>query len=322
MFCTKCGAKVADGQAFCTACGNKIGAAPVSQPNQTQPAAPAQPKPAKPQFAVPEQLKSIKMPKVNLEKVKLDKIKLDKINLDKFNFKKDSDGEKKPFVNPFAGNKALLVRVLSIACVLLLLLSYSSSVSTSIENIPIVGLALAGSGEDIDELKDEFDDLADMLEKGMEDDEELLEEMLSKSERKDLEKFAKTVRDCGKRFSLNNMSNLLKWYEKLEDTDLDEIIPSIDNVVDEAKEIQAVLSIIKTFLLVGALFCAVFVFFGGFYYRPGLAIFGTVLVALYCLSYCPIWMLFINLIVDIYMIIQASDVKKAKKAAAQAEAVA
>lgn len=300
MFCTKCGAKVPEGNAFCTACGNKVGAVPAKQPIQQpvqQPVQqPAQPKPA------------FKMPKIEFAP----------------RAAKDPNAEKKPFENPFAGNKTLLLKVLSIACALLLVLSYFASVRTSFEKIPIVSMAfnMSGDEESFDKLKEEFEDLSEQLEEGYEKQEDELKDMLSKSEIKSLEKFIDVVKDCAKSFSLNNLSKLLSCYEDLADTDLDELSPSISDAVDDARELQSLLSIIKTFLLVGALVCAVFVFFGGFNAKPGLAIFGTVLTVFYGLSFCPILMLLLNLAAQIYMIIVARQVKKEKKAAAEAAAAA
>jgi uncharacterized RDD family membrane protein YckC len=51
MYCSKCGAAVAEGTAFCSACGQPTGAAAVTQP-QTQPGA-MPPAPMQPQAAVP-----------------------------------------------------------------------------------------------------------------------------------------------------------------------------------------------------------------------------------------------------------------------------
>lgn len=314
MFCTKCGAKVADGSAFCTACGNRIGAVP-AQPVVQRPVQPVQ-QPVQP---VQQPVQPVQQPVQPAQQPA--KPALPKVNIKLPKLEKAADGEKKPFVNPFAGNKPLLLKALSIVCALLLVLSYVASLNTSFEKIPIVSMAfsMAGDEDTFDDLSDEFDKLADQLEDGYDKQEDELKDLLSKKEIKSLEKFIEITRDCSKSFSLNNLSRLLSCYEDLADTDLAGLSHSISDAVDDAKEIQSILSIIKTFLLIGALGCAVFVFCGGFFAKPGLAIFGTVLTVFYGLSFCPILMLLLNLAAQIYMIILARQVKKEKKAA---EAVA
>ena len=284
MFCTKCGAQVPEGNAFCTKCGNKIGAAPEQKPAAAQP--------AKAKTDIVEKLKSVKLPK--------------------FDFMKTADGEKKAFENPFAGNKTLLTKAMAIVCVLLLFLSYIVTVNISFDKIPIVSMVFKMADEDgeIEEMKEDLADTAELLDEGYEKSEDEIKELLSKSEVKKLEKFIKSVNNCAKKMSLNNFSKMISAYEPLEDLDMDAIGRHLLGSVEEAKEINSILGVVKTFLLIGALVCAVFVFFGGFKVKTGLAIAGTVLSVLYCLSFCTFLMLLVNLAAQIYMIYVAKAVKK------------
>lgn len=288
MFCTKCGAQVPEGNAFCTKCGNKVGTAPAQQP--------VAPQSAKEKIDIAEKLKSVKLPK--------------------FDFVKSEDGEKKPFENPFAGNKPLLVKALALACVVLLLLSYVAAVNVSFDKIPIVSMVFTMADEEgeIEEMKEELEDLSELLQEGYEAGEDELKDVLSKREIKDLEKFIDAVADCAKKMSLHNFSKMMSRYEPLEDFDMDALGRHLLGSVEEAKEINSILGVIKAFLLIGALVCAVFVFFGGFKFKTGLAITGTVLTVLYGLSFCPFLMLLLNLAAQIYMIYVMKAVKKEKNA--------
>lgn len=306
MFCTKCGAKVPEGNAFCTACGNKVGTVPAKPPVQ-QPV--QQPAPQPVQQPVQQSNPQLKLPKVA--------IKLPKIE-------KAPAGEKKPFVNPFAGHKSLLLKLIGIVCAVLLIVSYSASINASIENIPAVSLVFSDS-DAMAELKDDLSDMADKMEDDYEDQEEFLKEKLSKSELKSLEKFIEVVKDCANSFSVTNVTNLTDAYEDLADTAIKYLGAGISDPIDELKVVRTGLSIIKAIVLIGAIFCALFVFLGGFFAKPGLAIFGTVLTVAYCLSFCPILMLIVNVAAQVCMIILARQVKKEKKAAkaaAMAEAAA
>ncbi len=278
MFCTKCGTEVPEGNAFCAKCGNKIGVDPVRQPV----AQPAQPEKAK--FGVAEKLKAVKLPKMN--------------------FPKSADGEKKSFENPFAGNKPLLVKALAICCVLLLLLSYCVVINTSFEKIPLIStmFSIAGEGGEIDDLFEEFDDYADRLDSFYEMAEDELEDELSKGEMKKLKKFVDISNKCAKKMSLNNFTKLLNSYKDLDKIGMEDIADYIVDSVEEAKEMKLLLNVIKGFLFVCALVCAVVVFFGGYKFKFVLAIVGVVLSAMFCLSYCHFLLTIVNLAAQIYMV--------------------
>ena len=276
MFCTKCGNFVPDGQAFCTACGSRIEAVP-----DAQTAAPVEPVYSQEtvvlsdyQYQVPAQ-------------------------------------EENSFVNSVAGNKTFLLKLLAIGCALLLLLSYVVTVNTSFEKIPLIStiFTIAGEEGEINEMFDEFDEYADRLDRYYEMAEEQLADELSKGEMKKLKKFVDISNKCAKKMSLANFTKLLSSYEDLDKIGMDDIADYIVDSVEEAKEIKLVLNVVKGFLLFCALVCAVFVFFGGFKVKPGLAIFGTVLSVMFCLSYCHFLMLLLNLAAQIVMIRLAKKVK-------------
>ncbi len=275
MFCTQCGNFVPDGQAFCTACGNRMDAAP-----DAQTAAPV--------------------------------YSQETVVLSDYQYQMPPQQEKPSFVNSVAGNKTFLVKALAIGCVLLLLLSYVITINTSFEKIPLIStiFTIAGESGEMDELFDEFDEYADRLDQFYEIAEDELEEELSKGEMKKLDKFVDITNQCAKKMSLKNFTKLLSSYEELDEIGMGDLADYIVDSVEDAKEIKLILNIIKGFLLFCALVCAVFVFFGGFKIKPGLAIFGTVLSVMYCLSYCHFLLLLLNLAAQIFMIILA---KKAKK---------
>lgn len=280
MFCTRCGAYVPDGHAFCTTCGNQVDAAPAAQPvEMTEP-------------VYYEQQETVV--------------------LSDYEYQRAPETEKKSFVNPFAGNRALLVKALAICCVLLLLLSYVAAVNTSFDKIPIVSMVFTLADEDgeIEEMKEELGAYAERLEKGYEKSEDLLKDELSKGELKQLKKFIDITNDCARKMSLHNFTKLLSCFEDLADFEMEDVGRFLVDSVDEAKEMKLLLNVIKGFLLFCALVCAVFVFFGGFKAKPGLAIFGTVLSVMYCLSYCHFLLLLLNLAAQIYMIRLAKRVKK------------
>lgn len=127
---------------------------------------------------------------------------------------------------------------------------------------------------------------------------------------KKLDKFVDITNKCAKKMSLKNFTKLLSSYEDLEKIGMGDLADYIVDSAEEAKEIKLVLNIIKGFLFFCALVCAVFVFFGGFKIKPGLAIFGAVLSAMFCLSYCHFLLLLLNLAAQIYMIYLVKQVKK------------
>lgn len=277
MFCTQCGNFVPDGQAFCTACGKRVDAAPEAQ------------------TAVPVE------PVYSQETVVLSD----------YEYQVPTQPEKS-FVNSIAGNKPLLVKALAIGCVLLLLLSYVAAINTSFDKIPLISaiFTIADEQGELNEMFDEFDDYADRLDRFYEKGEEELEDNLSKGEMKKLKKFVDITNKCAKKMSLANFTKLLSSFEDLEDIGMGDLGNYIVDSAEEAKEIKLVFNVVKGFLLFCALVCAVFVFFGGFKVKPGLAIFGTVLSVMYCLSYCHFLLLLLNLAAQIVMIRLAKKVKK------------
>lgn len=278
MFCTKCGAKIADGSAFCTACGNPVGAAP---------ARPANPMPPQPQPIVVGPI----MPSMPDSEM-------------------TPSTEKKTLFNSFGTGKRMLSRIMALVCVALLLLSYVVTMNTSLEKIPMVSMAIGGAADEFDEMKDELADVADEMDRTFEKQEDELSELLSKSEMKDLEKFIDVFSKCAKSFSLNNVSSLLKYYEKFADSDVIREIPYITNSMDDVREIESIISIVKVILLGFALVCCLFLFFGGFAYKPGLAIFGTILSVLYCVSFCGFLFIALNLVAQVCMIVIARQAKR------------
>ena len=189
-----------------------------------------------------------------------------------------------------------------------MLLSYVITMNTSIEKIPIVKTALKASGVsgDMEDAKDDLYDMIDELEERFEEEEDELEDMFSKKEIKNLKQFIKTAKKCAKSLSVSNIQNLMKSFDKLVDSDMEDYMDLDRSAMDGVEEANEVLDGIRSFFLIGALICAAFVCLGGLGRVTALVSICMVFSFIYCILFCGVLLLLVNLAAHIALIVCCS----------------
>ena len=185
MYCPNCNAEIPEGSTFCGCCGQKV-----TQPEPQQYAAPAAP--AYPGYSA---YTSYSRPMNNMTK--------------------------KEFLASDAGmsarGKAKLAVLVCLIAVVAIVAGIFATLSMPIFDIPVLSMALevAGADEDldVDELMDDLEDSIDL----MEEDYEAIEDDLSKSERKDVEKWIDDANDLADSFSILHKHSVSAVYTAAHD---------------------------------------------------------------------------------------------------------
>ena len=197
--------------------------------------------------------------------------------------------------------RSKLCKLLAVACVLLMLLSYLVVINTSMENVPIIETVGQGELDTFTDMKEELEDMADALEEGMDEQEDELEDMLTKKQIRKLEKFAKALRKAASTLSISNFNTMVRRFEAVAKMEVDEQWDASDELED-IQEVKLVIGVVSGILIVGAVFIALFLFLGGYFHKSVLAILGAIGAFFYCLLGCGLWMVLLTLAVTGFMI--------------------
>ena len=208
--------------------------------------------------------------------------------------------------------KVNLSRIFGIVCLAVMLLSYFVVMNTSVQNIPCIATILGPAADNIESSMKDMEDYAEMMEEALEEQEDHFEEILSSSEMKELENFIKCTQKCGQSFSIQNCKNLMKSYEKLTDID-DGMLDRYLGDMDEIKAVIIVFDGITTFLLIGALLCAAFMFFGGMFHMTPLVGVGFGFSCVYALLFCGWLILALIVLVSVLLLVCTVGANKGYK---------
>lgn len=215
--------------------------------------------------------------------------------------------------------KAKLTRILALVCALLMLVSYLVVINTSLENIPLIEMVAQGDTDVFTDMKDDMERFYDILEEGMDEKEEELEDMLTKSQIRKLEKFAKSVKKCSTNLSISNFNKMIKRFEAVAKMEVEEELGDMSDELDDVKEAKAVIAVVSGILFFGAACSAVFLFLGGFFRKTALAVLGTIGGFFYCLLGCGVLMLLLVMASAVFMVVQTMAVNGAYKAHRKAQ---
>ncbi len=211
--------------------------------------------------------------------------------------------------------KAKFSKILALVCVVLMLISYLVVINTSLEKIPVIATVAQGNTDDFYDVMDDMEEFYEILEEGMDEKEDELEDMLTKGQIRKLEKLVKAVKKCSTKLSISNFNTMVKRFEAVAKMEVDdEAFGDVNDELEEIQEIKLVLGLASGILFFGAAASAVFLFFGGFFHKSALAILGTIGAFFYCLMGCGLLMLLVVLAVAVLMILQCTAVSGAYKA--------
>lgn len=280
MYCPNCNAEIPEGSTFCGCCGQKV-----TQPEPQQYAAPAAP--AYPGYSA---YTSYSRPMNNMTK--------------------------KEFLASDAGmsarGKAKLAVLVCLIAVVAIVAGIFATLSMPIFDIPVLSMALevAGADEDldVDELMDDLEDSIDL----MEEDYEAIEDDLSKSERKDVEKWIDDANDLADSFSILNLRRFAdssamiveEYGEEFYDSDL-------ENATEDMEVINQAMDAIVVFL-VGFFFLPIlFAVLGGTLKNTALTIVGIVFTAIAQIIFCGVLWVVLSLAIGVVQAVLCSKVNTA-----------
>lgn len=293
MFCSKCGSKLQDADVFCTTCGTKVvKSQPPVQPDTAVQPRPSvqpqfQPRPVQP-YVAPQQ--PVMQPPV-VPAVAVDKRTF--LNL--------------PAYKQVA-TKHFLSRILAIVCAVLMLVSYFIFMGTSVEDIPVgsVILELSDSKESVMVSKEQMEVYAEFFDYYFDH----YGANLPINEAKIVRKFARITGNCAEKLSIHNLKRLDKACEDICGIDdLRYYVSSSD--FSDLQELVFALNIISVFVLIGAIFCMLFLFFGGFNQVTALSIVGIVFAEIFCMLFCGILWSLLILAVSVVMVYLGTTVNSA-----------
>ncbi len=208
--------------------------------------------------------------------------------------------------------KVNLSRILGIVCLVVMLLSYFVVMNTSVQKIPCIATILGPAADDIEDSMEELDKYAEMMEETLEENEEYFEETLSGGEMRELKKFIACTQKCAKSFSIQNCKNLMKSYEKLTDID-DGALDRYLGDMDEIKAVTVVFDGITSFLLIGALLCGAFMFFGGMFHMTPLVGVGFGFACVYALLFCGLLVVALIVVTSVLLLVSTVGANKGYK---------
>lgn len=181
------------------------------------------------------------------------------------------------FELPAMGSPKMIRLALSALCVLLLIISYFSTLGRSIEKIPMFSILGAMN---MAEAREEMAQSHELAEERF----DAVEEDLTTKEKKAIKKVLDSMEDVSKRISITNIKKLVKNAKavaKISYAEVDNDYFDFDDEMQEFDSITTVLNIISTAVLIGMLLCLIFTGVGGFLGRKGFVIAGLVL----CIPY-------------------------------------
>ncbi len=216
---------------------------------------------------------------------------------------------KNEFVKHVAGpaiqRKDRIRKILSVACVVLLLLCYLIVTNISIEKVAIIKRASGGAT-----LDREKEDIRDVVE-GLYEELDANEDKFSKKDVKLMKKFLKSADKLSKRFSINNLKKFTKRLGNLEDTDIAEQLGvsnlGLKDITDYGGK---AMNTVTNFFLIFTLICAAFVFLGGWFRFTAMIVVGLILTLIFTWLFCGFLWLLLNLALHIVLIACNSAVNK------------
>lgn len=221
-----------------------------------------------------------------------------------------SPANKNEHLNTLA-KSLILAKIAALVCVLVIVLGYFVAMNTSIEKIPVVRMSMEDT-DDFDETTENFEELLEEIEDDMEDYEDELEELLSKKERKQLDKMVDTMKDTARNTSIRNMKRLANIMTEITD-DASETL-NLKDARAELDEATELLNIITTILLGFLIIGLFFTVLGALRNVNGLVVVGAILTTLFCILFCGILLVILNLAAHIALIYLQRQYKKEFKA--------
>lgn len=196
-----------------------------------------------------------------------------------------------------------------------MVIGYISALNTSIEDIPVISLALnaVGDADSFDAMKEDVVEAAEELEDVIDEREDELEDKLSSQELKALDNLLDATKDCAKTMSINNLQKMAKAMNKISDTDIAELADIEDSLegIEEAIEILSTVSSALMWMMIVAL---VFTVLGALCRSNVLVVFGAIFTTIYYLIFCGALFVILNLVAHIALIVLHSQIKKEYKA--------
>ncbi len=248
MFCPECGASLPEGTTFCSECGAKLAAA--------QPAAPVYPsQPAAPVYQ--SQLAAPAYHSAPLNPLK------------KGDYVKQQG-------SPAVKTASMVTLILLVVCFAIMIFGHIAMLNTSIEDIPVMSMALEATGEEdtFDDLKDELEDELDLLELEYELVEDDLEDLDAKDLKK-LDQFFEVMEDTVDTMSISNMRKLIDVMEDVSETDAVEHL-DLAGSVEELEEVDAIFGTVSTVLLIASMLSLLFTLIGGLIRNKVLVVLGAI----------------------------------------------
>jgi len=215
--------------------------------------------------------------------------------------------KKRKNVEVALGAKQLLLIMVGVA-LLVMFLGHVVLMNTSIENVRPISMLLEMSGEKdaVDDLKDEVDELTDELEDEFDRYEDELEDELGSKGVKLVDNVIDAIDKCSEKLSINNFKKMVNSYGKLNDAAAD-LFDDLEDEAEELAEIQKMLSVLSTGLLIASLLSLLFTVIGGLVRKNGLIIAGMVFSTFFCLMLYSWVFIILNIGVHVVMIKLVKD---------------
>lgn len=215
-------------------------------------------------------------------------------------------------VNKVAHSKALakslmLTKIAALGCILIIVLGYFVVMNTSVENIPIVSMAIEDDDNFSEDLKENMEEFAKKVEGDKDNFKDFLEEASGKDV-KNLDKLLKAMKKTAKRCSISNLKRTAKLLADISEDIAD--VAELNNTSSDLQKAIKSLSTISTILLVFMIIGLFFTVLGALRHTRGPVVAGAILTTLFCMLFCGILLVILNLTSHIALIHLQRQYKK------------
>lgn len=207
-----------------------------------------------------------------------------------------------------------IAKIVALVCVLIMVIGYISAMNTSIEKIPVMSFVLKASGDakSFDNVKISARDMMELVEEQVDEHEDELKDIMSKKEYRQFEKFLKILSNTTKTISINNLKRLTSSIEKM-NAEVSEKL-NLKNSADSLDSVTSVLNTISSLLMAFLVITLVFTILGALFRSDVLVVIGMILTSLYCIIFCGVLFLILNLVAHLAVLYLHKLLKKEYKA--------
>lgn len=216
--------------------------------------------------------------------------------------------------SPKVKKSTKFAKIVALVCVLIMVIGYISAMNTSLEDIPVMSVALSASGgtKAFEDVKISAQDMMELVDDKVDEYEDELKDMMSKKEYRQFEKFIKLLSNTTKTISINNLKRLTTSLENMNAEVTEKL--NLKESSEDLSSITSILNTISSVLMIFLIITLVFTVLGALFRSNVMLVIGMILTSLYCLIFCGVLFLILNLVAHIAVLYLQNQLKKEYKA--------